>query len=64
MPSLKVGDTARLKSGGPLMTVESIRSDLGDDASILCVWFVKEEIKNGWFSPAALQPGDGVPVIG
>jgi uncharacterized protein YodC (DUF2158 family) len=37
---LKEGDLVKLKSGGPLMTVESIYSGVGDPC-IKCVWFEK-----------------------
>ena len=41
MTELNVGDTVRLKSGGPLMTVESIGdfSPYGPKEGIRCVWF-------------------------
>jgi uncharacterized protein YodC (DUF2158 family) len=36
----EAGDTVRLKSGGPLMTVEQVgKLDLIGDDAVWCVWF-------------------------
>ncbi len=40
--ALQVGDTVRLKSGGPLMTVES--TDYSNGA-VNCIWFCDDENK-------------------
>jgi len=41
----EVGDTARLKSGGPLMTIEEV-----DDEVVTCRWFNKEnDLKSAQF---------------
>lgn len=49
----KLGDIARLKSGGPPMTVNYI-SDKRE--SVECVWFDdKEERQNSDFNPNTLQ---------
>lgn len=53
----KIGDTVRLKTGGPLMTVALIKSD----TEILCVWFVDDEKKSNAFHPDVLDADDGMP---
>lgn len=56
---LKPGDVVKLKSGGPLMTVESIGT--ADEAAILCVWSEpvshRQVIQRGTFSPIVLERG-------
>jgi uncharacterized protein YodC (DUF2158 family) len=59
----KVGDTVRLKSGGPLMTIESIAPYPGGGLRAFCVWFEKNEQKRGNFPPEALEADDGSPVV-
>lgn len=55
------GDTVRLKSGGPLMTVQSIQRD-GD---VWCEWFnEKEEPKSQGFKATSLVADDGQIHIG
>lgn len=49
----KIGDTVRLKSGGPVMTVSNIRNDL--TYPINCVWFVDDELKNAQFKGDSLS---------
>ena len=51
----KIGDIVRLKSGGPSMTVESIRDSDGD---IYCHWFAGDKLHAGVFSPEAIGPED------
>lgn len=41
--ALEVGDTVRLKSGGPLMTVETTGYENGD---VRCIWFNENEDKD------------------
>ncbi len=48
----KVGDTVRLKSGGPSMTVAAHEEDID---LIICQWFDGEELKEGQFSPESLE---------
>lgn len=53
------GETVRLKSGGPLMTVEGyvwdpIKSVHNKD-KVHCTWFDKDELKRDIFSSAALD---------
>jgi len=62
--SFSVGDTVRLKSGGPLMTIEKIGNDESNAPRVWCVWFDdKNKQQRGGFRPEALQPDDGAPVI-
>jgi uncharacterized protein YodC (DUF2158 family) len=51
--SFKPGDVVRLRSGGPVMTVESIGSMVSAD-SVNCVWFEKTKQMSGSFAPATL----------
>jgi uncharacterized protein YodC (DUF2158 family) len=66
----EAGETVRLKSGGPLMTVEQTgRGGMGSDRELVwCVWFEqvgkKQEMKRGTFPPATLRKDDGMPRIG
>ena len=55
----KVGDTVRLNSGGPLMTVAEID---GDD--VTCTWFEKNEVKKHVFRKKSLSMDDGIPPTG
>lgn len=54
MPSaINVGDTVRLKSGGPLMTV--LKED--SQGRYVCQWFVGgEKLEQGIFAAESLQP--------
>ena len=38
-PEIRTGDVVRLKSGGPLMTVETVLRTDEDEAKVLCIWF-------------------------
>ena len=49
---MNVGDTVRLKSGGPVMTVESVDQDQG---TARCVWMKDETPMRHRFSIAALE---------
>ena len=50
------GDVVRLKSGGPLMTVEKTGTTamLGEEA-VWCVWFDKTKKYNATILPTALE---------
>ena len=48
------GDIVRLKSGGPLMTVERLL-DFVDPIQVECQWFASKKLQNGRFPPAALD---------
>ena len=46
----RIGDTVRLKSGGPLMTVIFLQDNL-----VNCTWFLNDELKEIWFPTEALE---------
>ena len=52
--SFKVGDTVKLKSGGPDMTVTRIGT-AGGEPMIWCVWFEGPKDLYGLFPPQALK---------
>jgi uncharacterized protein YodC (DUF2158 family) len=55
----KAGDTVRLKSGGPLMTVSSV-----NDQEVCCEWFNdKHQPQLRCFGPALLKKDDDQPMI-
>lgn len=49
--NLKSGDTVRLKSGGPLMTIQSWTGNFCN-----CSWFDGTELKFGRFHPDSVVP--------
>jgi uncharacterized protein YodC (DUF2158 family) len=54
--SFKVGDTVRLKSGSPLMTVINVQPDDTSEPNVACAWFSDdEEPHEGQFPVAALE---------
>ena len=53
MADFKNGDEVQLKSGGPIMTIQYIDSEI---ETISCSWFDgKRELKNGSFHPDSLK---------
>jgi uncharacterized protein YodC (DUF2158 family) len=51
----KPRDVVKLKSGGPEMTVDEIRS-VGSESIVHCVWFDdKHQDRDGTFSPVSLE---------
>ena len=52
---IKVGAVVKLKSGGPLMTVQSINQD----GSMACIWWHNGEYKGKAFSVDVLDGGRG-----
>jgi uncharacterized protein YodC (DUF2158 family) len=57
MTVLKPGDLVVLKSGGPVMTVDTVNTDIFDDdkiTGILCAWFVGNKLERARFDPGAL----------
>ena len=59
MTVLKPGDLVILKSGGPVMTVDTVNTDIFDDdkiTGILCAWFVGNKLERARFDPDAIDP--------
>jgi uncharacterized protein YodC (DUF2158 family) len=59
MTVIKSGDLVVLKSGGPVMTVDTVNTDIFDDnriTGVLCAWFVGEKLERVRFDPQALLP--------
>jgi uncharacterized protein YodC (DUF2158 family) len=48
--TFKPGDTVKLKSGGPLMTVNGV-----DGEDVICVWFEGKDINERAFKSATLK---------
>ncbi|MBP2147412.1 YodC family protein [Xanthobacter flavus] len=63
MSDFKTGDTVRLKSGSPLMTISRFYSAAGGKVIAECIWFDGVEKKSGDFPVETLEPDDGGPVI-
>jgi uncharacterized protein YodC (DUF2158 family) len=59
MTAIKSGDLVVLKSGGPVMTVDTVNTDIFDDdkvTGVLCVWFFGEKFQRARFDHRALEP--------
>jgi uncharacterized protein YodC (DUF2158 family) len=59
MTVLKPGDLVILKSAGPVMTVDTVNTDIFDDdkiTGILCAWFVGNKLERARFDPDAITP--------
>ena len=58
MHEIKKGDVVKLKSGGPLMTVENIGAyeATGGQPGAYCVWFEQGKEYSKVFDPAVLTP--------
>ena len=50
----KEGDTVRLKSGGPLMTIESIDEYIDGKTKAKCTWFIDSKKFDDLFILSAL----------
>ncbi len=53
------GDLVVLKSGGPIMTVDTVNTDIFDDdkvTSALCAWFVGNKLERARFDCNAIVP--------
>ncbi len=60
MAEFKKGDTVRLKSGGPLMTVSKLGDygPTGPEDGVACVWFDGTRREEAVFESAALEASD------
>jgi uncharacterized protein YodC (DUF2158 family) len=59
MTIIKSGDLVVLKSGGPIMTVDTVNTDIFDDnkiTGVLCVWFVGQKLERVRFDHGAIEP--------
>jgi uncharacterized protein YodC (DUF2158 family) len=59
MTPLKLGDLVVLKSGGPVMTVDAINTDIFDDSKytgVVCVWFVGDTLQRVRFDYRTVEP--------
>jgi uncharacterized protein YodC (DUF2158 family) len=59
MTVIKSGDLVVLKSGGPIMTVDTVDTDIFDDdkvTGVLCAWFVGEKLERVRFDHRAIEP--------
>jgi uncharacterized protein YodC (DUF2158 family) len=59
MTAIKPGDLVVLKSGGPVMTVDTVNTDIFDDnkvTGVVCVWFSGEKFQRVRFDHRALEP--------
>ena len=57
MTAVKPGDLVVLKSGGPVMTVDTVNTDIFDDDKItglLCAWFVGNKLERARFDRDAI----------
>jgi uncharacterized protein YodC (DUF2158 family) len=64
---LKVGDVVKLRSGGPLMTIEYIGSfsmSGGEEDKAKCVWFEGTKRKDGVFELPTLSKEVGTRLSG
>ena len=59
MTVFKPGNLVVLKSGGPIMTVDAVNTDIFDDnkvTGIVCVWFLGEKLQRVRFAQDAIEP--------
>jgi len=50
MSGFKIGDVVQLKSGGPLMTINSV-----EESEYYCQWFVDNKMNDGSFHRDSLE---------
>lgn len=59
MTIFRPGDLVVLKSGGPIMTVDTVNTDIYDDdkvTGVLCAWFVGNKLERARFDCNAIAP--------
>ncbi|MQV04156.1 YodC family protein [Sinorhizobium meliloti] len=59
----KPGDTVRLKSGSPLMTVEKVGTDMGGAQKAWVKWFNGNDVKTDSFVIEALEVDNGGNIL-
>jgi len=58
MTVIKSGDLVVLKSGGPVMTVDTVNTDVLDDnrvTGVVCVWFIGDKLERVRFDHRAIE---------
>ena len=55
-----VGDLVKLKSGGPIMTVDGYATF--DPDQVICKWFSSKKLNSGHFSEDSLEKAETVEV--
>lgn len=50
--TFNLGDTVRLRSGGPVMTINEKAQGGG---GLVCVWFAGDDVRHHAFKPEALE---------
>ena len=66
MAVFKSGDLVVLKSGGPVMTIDTVNTDIFDDSKItgvLCAWFVGTRLERVRFDHSAIEPAQTEQVV-
>lgn len=66
MTVFKSGDLVILKSGGPVMTIDTVNTDIFDDSKItgvLCAWFVGTRLERVRFDHSAIEPAPTETVV-
>ncbi len=66
MTVIKSGDLVVLKSGGPVMTIDTVNTDIFDDnkiTGVLCVWFEGEKLQRVRFDHRAIEPAPSRTVL-
>ena len=58
MTDIKKGDVVRLKSGGPLMTVQNLGDYPPMQDGMLCVWFENNQPQEQVYDRAVLEISD------
>jgi uncharacterized protein YodC (DUF2158 family) len=66
MTVFKSGDLVVLKSGGPVMTVDTVNTDIFDDSKItgvLCAWFDGTRLERVRFDHNAIEPAQAEKAV-
>ena len=56
------GDLVRLKSGGPVMTVDKTEELLCAKTGVLCKWFDGSQLQSGLFEHTSLLSEEEIPI--